>query len=509
MATLMNDQYQISSQDANPVGGTAIYGAVYFCQSFTPSVTGDLTAVHLAMSKSGSPGSLEVLIYVADGSDKPTGSVLASQVVSSSGIPTGLDPANVDVTFSSPATLTASTKYVIVCRQQSDAGDLFNSIRWFGTGNTDSNYTGGTQHYSTNSGSTWNNQTKDFTFVTTMSVAVATPGLDRWAYGSHPNGSSERIELSTDRKAQTFVPSVTQPLKKLYLRFYRIDSQTGGNVNFEIYAVDGSNKPTGSALATQSVADASIPSSNILSGLEVTFTTPANLTLGTTYAFVINCPNASGSARYSVAHSGSSPDSYTGGQSWASTDSGSTWTHDTSARDLAFGTFMLEPTETSQTILSDATVMLTTEQTILSDAFHGAIASQTILSDAIVFIESEQNILSDAFHGQETTQTIFSDASIGVIQTVTIFSDAFVGQETNQTIFSDAIVFITTEETILSAATILVTSLQTILSSASISASVVQTINANASVAMTTTQTITGGAVITVREPVLKLYVVT
>lgn len=850
MATLKNDQIQLHAQTANPVGGTNIAGTTQFYTIFTPSVSGTLDKVTIAGNKAGSPpGNFEFAVKAVSAS-KPTGADLAMESIAPGSIPTGsTDPSTLVITFSSPATLVAGTQYALVARQAGGAGDLFNAYRWF-TSSSTSEYAGGNGGYSLDSGANWTTQTYDHAFVTTMSVAVTTPGLDQFCWGANPNGSAERITANTEQKAQTFIPSLSVPLKKVRLHIHRLDGQTTGNMIVDIKGVDGSNKPTGAALATQTVPDTSIPST-VANLLEVTFTTPATLTLGTTYAIVLRFPDASGAARYSIAHN-SSVSAYASGQNWVSTDSGSTWNSDAGALDLAFGTFMEEPdttitglridkfslnadqidlatnvtvngpsvddewyaqtfapsvtgnlkkvyicarrlsaassgdmqlaikatsggvptgadlgtanvpssafpdtntedhmqtfdfgagvpltsgvtyaivgraltngnyrwrsaatgtlfsggqayysldgganwtsqssedltfatemdvtiaqpgidqfgfgntvggandrvestaeyraqtfipkiseklkgvklgirradsqtgetmtieiqnttggapngtviatqtfndtaiptaskvitdwnftiaptlvagttyaivikfsnasvsrtyeimhnddgtggtsgshwkstdsganwvensgpndllyatimfapTVTTQTILSDAVVQLTTEQTILSDAFHGAITTQTIPSDATIFITSEQTILSDAFHGAITTQTIFSDASVGVTQSVDIFSDAFVGQETNQTIFSDATIFVTEEEIILSDAIVFITSLQTIDSNANIFASIVQTINANASVAMTTSQTITGGAVITVREPVLKMFVV-
>lgn len=506
MATLSRDQYSIHAQDELAHN---IYVDNWAGQTFTPSVTGNLNKISFCVKKGNTTSTdLEVAIRATSGG-QPTGADLALETIAFGGLSTS-NLVRLDVTFSSPVALTSGVMYAVVIR--SSGGTIAGPFYRVYTSTSGSAYSGGNFVRSSDGGSSWfTDTTRDLAFVTEMSTAVATPGIDRFAFGGRFGSGADRVEdTGIVYRAQTFTPSVTAQIDSVLVRIDRRNGQVGGSVTFEIQGVDGSFKPDGVAISSvTTILDTALPNLTDNNPVIATFTTKPTLTSGTQYALVIKFLNVvAGSATYNVHHTAST-DQYSGGQHWISLDSGATYNANASAQDIAFATFMLEPTVTSQTILSDATVEITTEQTIFSDAFHGAITSQTILSDATVFIESEQNILSDAFHGQETSQTIFSDASIGVIQTVTIFSDAFVGQETNQTIFSDAIVFITTEETILSAATILVTSLQTILSSANISASVVQTINANASVAMTTTQTITGGAVITVREPVLKLYVVT
>lgn len=512
MATLTNDQYQLNAQSAQPVGGTNIGGTTWMGQVFTPSVSGNLVSVTIPLHKSGTPATFELAVRAEDGAGKPTGPDLAVATIIAADVPTTTnDIQKVTLTFGSPPALVGGTKYCLIGRQLGDAnGPTTQFYRWYASGTT-SNYSGGTGFWTNNSGSSWNTITNDFCFVTKMDVAVATPGLDQYMFGNNPNGSAERITANTERKAQTFIPTVSVQLKKVRLQMHRLDSQTGGSITVEIQGVDGANKPNGTALASQSVADTAIPNSSANNALDVTFTTPASLTAGTQYAIVLIFPNANGTTRYSIAHTSSSTTGaggYGDGQNWVSTDSGGSWVSDAGARDLAFGTFMLEPTTTTQTVNADTTVQTTAEQTINSDAFHGAITTQNVNSDAQVVLVTSQTILSDAFHGQETSKTINSDASIGVTQTQTITSDAFHGAITSQVINSNANVQITSTQTILANTNIFLEIEQVINANTTILAYISQTINAAATIALIQSQTIASDAIIIVREPVLKFYVV-
>jgi len=117
--------------------------------------------------------------------------------------------------------------------------------------------------------------------------------------------------------ANFFTLGLYDKLTKVTLRMQRGGS-AAGNVNLSVYAVDGSSKPTGSALYTVSLDSASIGTSGE-SNYDFIFTS-ANLTQSATYALVVSYP-------------GGSIDNYIGLKSnnttrvngWISTDSGSTW----------------------------------------------------------------------------------------------------------------------------------------------------------------------------------------
>ena len=113
MPTLTNDQYQLSAKLAYAQPGLDIgQGSDYrVSQGFTPSVTGTLDSLVLALTKSGAPGDLQIAIHAVDGLGKPTGSALATQVISAASVPASPSTGQVrlDVVFSSPASLTSGT----------------------------------------------------------------------------------------------------------------------------------------------------------------------------------------------------------------------------------------------------------------------------------------------------------------------------------------------------------------------------------------------------------------
>lgn len=474
----------------------------WYAQTFAPSVTGNLKKVYICARRlsAASSGDMQLAIKATSGG-VPTGADLGTANIPSTAFPdTNTEDHIQTFDFGAGVALTSGVTYAIVGRALTNG-----NYRWRSAA-TGTLFSGGQAYYSLDGGANWTSQSsEDLTFATEMDVTIAQPGIDQFGFGNTVGGANDRVENTAEYRAQTFIPKISEKLKGVKLGIRRADSQTGETMTIEIQETTG-GAPNGTVIATQTFNDTAIPTAaKVIT--DWNFTIAPTLVAGTTYAIVIKFSNASVSRTYEIMHN----DDGTGGTSgshWKSTDSGANWVENSGPNDLLYATIMFAPTVTTQTILSDAVVQLTTEQTILSDAFHGAITTQTIPSDATIFITSEQTILSDAFHGAITTQTIFSDASVGVTQSVDIFSDAFVGQETNQTIFSDATIFVTEEEIILSDAIVFITSLQTIDSNANIFASIVQTINANASVAMTTSQTITGGAVITVREPVLKMFVV-
>lgn len=483
MATLKRDQFQIRGI-YNAISSVLqnLSGDRRLAEIVTPSVTGNLDVVYLHIDKGGTPGGNLVVEVRSTSGGAPTATVLATQSVTEASVS---DKGLTTVTFSSPASLTSGTKYAICVHNADGLGGSPSGTNYYAPAisgsSTDFYGTGNTLYSSSDGGANWSAQSgQDVVFVTEMSVAPTGPGVDQFAFCT---SADEFITANTTYMAQTFIPSVNGTLKKFYLHVRRFDFQTGGNVVFEVKAVDGSNKPTGSALASQSVADTSLGNADNVSNLLVTFTTPATLVSGTTYAVVISFPNASGAARYDlIMHSGADANIYANGRAWKSTDSGSTWgDHSSGANaDIGFVTYMEEIETATQTITSNATIQTTSTQTILSDAFVGTITTQTILSNAGIGATVSQTILSDAFVGATTTQTILSNTTIQATSTQTILSDAKVQATSTQTINSNTNVQVTTS----------------------------QFISSNAALSIQITETILSGAIIIVNEPVIKLYIV-
>jgi len=128
--------------------------------------------------------------------------------------------------------------------------------------------------------------------------------------------------------ANFFTLGLSDKLTKVTLRMQRYGS-AAGNVNLAVYAVDGSSKPTGSALYTVSLDSASIETSEE-ADYDFIFTS-ANLTQSATYALVVSYPGGSdgGSPNYI----GLSSNSTTRVNGWISYDSGKSWV---SSRDAYF-----------------------------------------------------------------------------------------------------------------------------------------------------------------------------
>lgn len=483
MATLTRDQLQLKGiYNSFSFFLQDISGNTQLAQTFIPSVTGNLNKVSIVARKTGTPsGDLVIEIRTTSGGS-PTATVLATQNVTVGSV---VDKGITTFTFSSPPALTSGTKYAICVHNADGLGGSPSATNYYSllvSGSGEDYYGSGINlYYSSDGGSSWNAQdVTDFAFATEMSVATAGPGLDQFSFVS---SNGEFITSNTTEIAQTFVPSVNGNLNKIKLHINRIDGQTGGNVTFEIKAVDGSNKPTGSALATQNVTDSSIPSAASNSALTVTFGTAPTLVSGTTYAIVVSFPNANGSARYNLfVLAGTDANMYTSGRQWKSTDTGSTWGDGVfgANSDMGFATFMDEIATATQTISSNATVQTTSTQTIFSDAFAGQVSTQTVNSNATVGGTSTQTINSGGFVGSTTTQTVNSAATIQATVTQTVNTDAKVQATSTQNINSNANVLTTTS----------------------------QYIAANAAISIPITQTILSGAIIIVNEPVLKLFIV-
>ncbi len=120
--------------------------------SFLPTISHTITSVKLTFRRvdAGSLGTdITVSIRAVDSSNKPTGSDLTSGTIATSGISTTVNTV-VEISFGAGTSLTADTKYAIVCRV---AGDASNYIRWiFEDGDP---YSTGFSKGSEDSGSTW------------------------------------------------------------------------------------------------------------------------------------------------------------------------------------------------------------------------------------------------------------------------------------------------------------------------------------------------------------------
>jgi hypothetical protein len=131
-------------------------------QSFTTgSGVVTVSKITLWLRKYGSPtGNCSLYVYLADGAEKPTGSILGRTWLAYSSFP---DSAEGSFTFATPVTVTGATKYCMVLNPNSGvSGSNYWSVFTLGT-NT---YSGGNEGYSTNSGGTWSILAADIYFKT-------------------------------------------------------------------------------------------------------------------------------------------------------------------------------------------------------------------------------------------------------------------------------------------------------------------------------------------------------
>ena len=130
-------------------------------------------------------------------------------------------------------------------------------------------------------------------------------------------GLGESI-YGTVQKMETFTTSSND--YDLDYIIVRCRKQTGTvNATFDIFAVDGSNKPTGASLGSVTVLEANLPAS--YAETTFTFASPVSLMGFTTYALVCSSSApASGNAflwEYGFTNTGLAATSSDGGSSWS------------------------------------------------------------------------------------------------------------------------------------------------------------------------------------------------
>lgn len=138
----------------------AFQGTIYDYQTFTPSISHDISSVKIQVYKQGSPGTYTVVIRAtADG--KPTGANLCIGTSDGDTLTTDEGGEWREVTFGSSASLTATTKYAIVA--YAATGDGSNRVKWLK--DNSGSYAGGNMGYSEDSGSNWTAEANtDFMF---------------------------------------------------------------------------------------------------------------------------------------------------------------------------------------------------------------------------------------------------------------------------------------------------------------------------------------------------------
>ena len=132
-------------------------------------------------------------------------------------------------------------------------------------------------------------------------------------------------------KGQTFTTDAsTNRVTSITVQLSKTSSPTG-YVNLSIYAVDGSDKPTGSALGTATVATSLITTA---AKHDFEFSSAVELDTSTTYAIVVNLPSNDSSNYISIYRTNAT--TYSGGGQVESTDGGSSWGAISSTSDFLF-----------------------------------------------------------------------------------------------------------------------------------------------------------------------------
>ncbi len=136
-------------------------GKYWLAQSFTPSVSHEITSIKIFISRTGSNpallGTITASIKATDGSGHPTGGDLVADTLAAADVGASGAWYELDMT-GSVVVLEAGVKYAIVCRTSGE-GDGSNVILWYR-----GNYAGGEDLYSDDYGATWSGTTSDDRF---------------------------------------------------------------------------------------------------------------------------------------------------------------------------------------------------------------------------------------------------------------------------------------------------------------------------------------------------------
>lgn len=143
--------------------------------------------------------------------------------------------------------------------------------------------------------------------------------------------------VTTRRLAQSFtLPSsgtIHQRLKYVTLYMDKVGAPTG-SLTINLYAVDGSGKPTGSSLSSGTILYSAVSGGAALYDISMS---SYDMIPGTQYAFVLN-PGSGVSVGNGIEvyfNPGSSV--YSGGKMWLSTNSGSTWVDNDAPESISAG----------------------------------------------------------------------------------------------------------------------------------------------------------------------------
>ena len=155
MAVILRDNY---SGTATPYFALTLNASTDWAfQSFTTTIGYSLTRIDFWMAKGvgDDVGTLTVKLYAADGAGKPTGAILATGTIANVVVPDTSAYAWVPCTLTSAYNLSSSTKYCVVLHGVSLSAANYIIWPYDDDGLGASDFAGGDQGWSTNSGAAW------------------------------------------------------------------------------------------------------------------------------------------------------------------------------------------------------------------------------------------------------------------------------------------------------------------------------------------------------------------
>jgi hypothetical protein len=135
---------------------------------------------------------------------------------------------------------------------------------------------------------------------------------------------------------QTFTAAVTFTLTRIDIWCAKGIGDNVGTIDVELYAVDGSGHPTGSALASGTIADASIGDTTSYAWVACTLSSSYKVVGGTKYAIVVHGDSldASNTLTWSHDDDGAGSSDFAGGDRVWSVNGGSSWSVNTQNDEL-------------------------------------------------------------------------------------------------------------------------------------------------------------------------------
>jgi hypothetical protein len=252
------DQQQTNASDPLP---ESLGGSVELAQTYTAGISGQQDQVDLSVDRDTSqcgatPAGLIVEIHGVDAVGEPDGPSLSTATVSDGAIPEFISdapPLNyTPVSFASPATVSAGTRYAIVVRSPDTPNGCY---AWYGS-NADL-YTRGSALRSTDSGGSWSPPTySDFafkTYVTPPPPDIDAPETTITKDVKRSETGKAKFRFTSDEAGASFECKLKGPDLKRKLRQFRdctsprkYKNLDDGRFKFVVRAIDaaGNVDPT-------------------------------------------------------------------------------------------------------------------------------------------------------------------------------------------------------------------------------------------------------------------------